>query len=733
MVRKLVNLFTLVTILCVTHSLNATHIVGGEMYYDYLGNNQYRITLKVYKDCSPGVTTPFDDPAYLTIFNSNNIPIQTLQLNLPPINNVPFTPGNPCFIAPPNVCVQEAIYTTVVTLTASPMGYTFAYQRCCRNNTILNIIDPGGTGATYMETVPNNAIAPNNSSPRFKNFPPIALCVGDSLIFDHSATDPDGDSLVYEFIATYDGATAANPMPMTASSPPFTPILFQAPFSVNNPISSNPQASIDPHTGILKVYPTQQGQFVVGVVAKEYRNGILIGTHMRDFQFNVTQCAVNTVAQFNIPSFANNMNGSNFVSCGQLQVTFDNTSLNSSYYHWDFGVPGTNTDVSSAFEPTFTFPSFGTYNIMLVTNPGYFCADTTYQTLIIRPEFDPQINNPAPQCLLNNSFNFTAGGTYEPAATFTWNFAGPVNTPTANGINVNNISWSDWGDFTVTLTGNQYECQEIRTTTIKVIGPITPSWEIDTSKGCVPHTAYFTYTGTNSNASPTYLWNFGNGQTSNSPNPSVLYNVPGIYDVSLFIHDPTGCTKDTLLLLPQAIVVNDVPTADFILTPETASVYLSLIRFFDQSIDAETCLYDFGDGTTSTQFNTTHEYLDGGRYWVTQTVTNLAGCTDTAMKPVYIKPEYSVFAPNTFSPNGDNKNPTFAVKGIGIDSFHIFIFNRWGEKVFESDDIKVQWNGRKHNKEDNPISPIGTYVYRIVTRDVFGEQHEYFGHINLIQ
>lgn len=712
---------------------NATHIVGGELYYDCLGNNQYRITLKVYKDCSPGVTTPYDNPAYLTIFNASGIPIQTVNLNLPPITNVPFTPGNPCFQAPPNVCVQEAIYTTTITLNSSPAGYTFAYQRCCRNNTILNIIDPGGTGATYTESVPNQNIAPCNSSPRFKNFPPIALCVGDSLIFDHSATDPDGDSLVYEFISTYAGATAAAPMPMTASNPPFTPILFQAPFSTNNPISSNPQASIDPVTGILKVYPTQQGQFVVGVAAKEYRNGVLIGTHMRDFQFNVTQCAVNTESIFEIPTPGNITAGSTFISCGELQVTFDNTSINASYYHWDFGVSGTNTDISTQFEPTFVFPAYGEYEVMLVTNPGYFCADTSFQTLIIRPQFEPELTLPPAQCLDGNSFNFTAGGTFEPAATFSWNFGGPASQSTATGTNVNGISWNNWGSFPVTLTGNQYECEEVRTGNITVYGPINPSWEIDTSQGCVPHRAFFTYTGDNSNVNPVYLWNFGNGQSSNLPNPFTVYSNAGLYDVSLFITDPTGCTADTLLLLEDAVLVNDNPTANFILTPETASVYLSVIQFFDQSIDAQYILYDFGDSTTSTQPNTSHEYLDGGLYWVTQTVTNAAGCIDTMRKPVYIKPEYSLFVPNAFTPNGDNKNAFFTTTGIGIDSFHIYIFNRWGEKIFESNEIKTQWNGRKYNDMNNPISPQGVYVYRIRIWDVFGEKHDYYGHINLIR
>lgn len=710
----------------------ATHIVGGELYYDCLGGDQYRITIKIYKDCSPGVTTGFDDPLFLTIFGSGNQVLQTLQIPLPGFTNVPFTPGNPCFQAPPNVCVQEAIYVTTVTLSGSPGGYTFAYQRCCRNNTILNILDPGGTGATYTETTPLNTVATCNNSPRFNHFPPIALCVGDSLIFDHSATDPDGDSLVYEFVPTFSGATPGNPMPNVASNPPYAPILFQAPFSANNPITSSPPSSINPQTGVLKVYPTQQGQFVVGVAAREYRNGVLIGIHRRDFQFNVTQCLVNTVSQFEIPlNDIQEVNGT-YVSCGQLQVTFDNNSINSSYYYWDFGVPNITTDNSTQTDPTYTFPGPGTYQIMLVSNPGYFCADTSYQDLVVRPEFDPQITAPAPQCLAGNSFNFNVNGIYENGATFNWTFGGPSTPGTATGQTVNGVTYSSYGTFPVTLTANQFECEEIRTTEVTIIGPIVPSWEIDTSKGCVPHTAFFTYTGDNANVTPVFSWQFGDGGTSNLPNPSHVYGAPGSYDVSLTITDPTGCTAQTTINLSDAIEVFIRPDAGFFLTPPVANIFLSTIRFFDQSTGGIACQYDFGDGITSSNCNTIHEYLEAGNYWVVQTVTNEFGCPDTAVQKVIIEPEYGIYIPNAFTPDADKINPTYTVKGLGIDSFQIYIFNRWGEKIFESSDIYYHWNGRRNNADSGPIVPQDVYVYRIFVMDVFGREHEYFGHISVL-
>src|SRR5690554_4538553 len=109
--------------------VSATHIVGGEMYYDCLGGNQYRITLKLYRDCGPSAEAPYDNPANISVFGANNQLLVNLSLPLPPPRNVPFVATNPCFQAPPNVCVEEAIYQTVVTLPVSPSGLLrLAYQ-----------------------------------------------------------------------------------------------------------------------------------------------------------------------------------------------------------------------------------------------------------------------------------------------------------------------------------------------------------------------------------------------------------------------------------------------------------------------------------------------------------------------------------------------------------------------------------------------------------------------------
>ena len=195
--------FILFICLLIVPSLKATHIIGGEIYYDCLGNGQFRITLKLYRDCLLG-QAPFDDPATVSIYNQAGLLVENVFMNFPGSNVLSINTLNPCYQDNAQVCVEEAIYTEVVELPPIPGGYSMTYQRCCRNESILNIFDPGDTGSTYTAQIPESAFTDCNSSPRFNNFPPIVLCINDPLIFDHSAIDPDGDQLVYSFCSPFE-------------------------------------------------------------------------------------------------------------------------------------------------------------------------------------------------------------------------------------------------------------------------------------------------------------------------------------------------------------------------------------------------------------------------------------------------------------------------------------------------------------------------------------------------
>ena len=190
----------------------ASHIIGGDIYYNYLGNNQYRFFITLYRDCN-STGAEYDNPLKLAIYLGGNL-YQNIDVPFPGSTVLPVIFNNPCATPPTNICVERAIYTVVVTLPPSPNGYTIAYQRCCRGPNVTNLNNPDDTGITLSTTIPGSGSNYyQNSSPRFVNYPPILLCSNDNLVFNHVATDPDGDQLVYSLVTPNAGANSINPLP----------------------------------------------------------------------------------------------------------------------------------------------------------------------------------------------------------------------------------------------------------------------------------------------------------------------------------------------------------------------------------------------------------------------------------------------------------------------------------------------------------------------------------------
>jgi gliding motility-associated-like protein len=723
--KKLLTL--VIAIICLQTSW-ATHIIGGELYYDCLGGNTYRITLKVYRDCFLG-QAPFDDPAKITVWSGTGGYIQVIEVPFPGSTNVPFVGSNPCFQAPANVCVEQAIYQTTVTLPNSPSGYIFAYQRCCRNNTIVNLVDPGNTGATYTEQVPASDLC--NNSPRFTNFPPIALCIGEPLVFDHSATDPDGDSLVYQLCSTYDGATPQDPQPFVTSPPPFPAITFQPPYSSGYPIASGPPASIDPITGILTVNPNQLGQYVVGVCVSEYRNGVLIGTHSRDFQFNVTNCLSNVQSISELPQSFVEVGGV-FESCDGLTVPFENNSINGSYYYWDFGVPAITSDTSVAFEPVYTYPNTGIYTIMLVANPGYFCADTDYVTLNVRQLMDIDFVPPAGQCIDLNSFNFSANGIIPAGTDFTWDFT-PIALPTTSNVqNPTGVNFTIPGIHTITLAADYEGCLDTAIHDIIVYGHPTASIDVD-STGCVNFDAQFNATIDTAFNNLQYYWTFGDGNTSTEEDPENIYFVPNTYSVTFQLISLTGCMDTININKPNWITVYPVPTAGFTVEPTEQSIFFPNFYITDQSSNGVVdCWMDYDDGNfINSCTNGWYTYSDTGHYNLTQYVYNIFNCPDTMIIPIVVKPEFVFNIPNTFTANWDGLNEGFRGKGIGIKEYDFRIYDRWGRTIFKTNNQLEEWEGSLNNQ--GAMLPEDVYVYSVDIVDVFDEKHHYRGKVLMLR
>ncbi len=353
----------------------ATHIVGGEITYECLGNNKYELTLKVYRDCFYG-KEPFDNPGYIGIYNLRGDLIQTIQVRPGMRDTLEPTLDDPCLVVPPDVCVDTVTYKTVVNLSNNPVGgaYQITYVRCCRNETIDNIIDPVETGAVYDIYLTREAMLQCNNSPVYNNLPPNYICANKPFIFDHSATDPDGDSLVYRLCTPFSGGSISNPRPIPPRNPPpFDEVQWQIGFGLDNLFGMGEPLRIDERTGQLTAVPGLQGQFVVGVCVEEYdrETGQLLSFVRRDFQYNVGVCGT-TVSSFFAPE----------ISCDRT-VQFNNQSINTQNFRWYFDFPRTNL-TSTEKSPTFTFPAEDTYTVALIAEPGGVCADTFFQEITIR-------------------------------------------------------------------------------------------------------------------------------------------------------------------------------------------------------------------------------------------------------------------------------------------------------------------------------------------------------------
>lgn len=418
--------------------VSATHIVGGEMNYTYLGNNRYRIRLDLYIDCINGEAGAIssDATAFFGVWDGNTrrmifgYPIEVSRSGPQRLQKTNYN----CIAIAPNACVDRYWYETTMTLAPRTGGYIISFQRCCRNNTITNLFDPGGAGANYWTTIPDSRTLSNkkeNNSAVFKELPPNFLCTNTPLKFDHSATDLDGDSLAYDLFWPYTGGTRNQPRPNNGFSgnmenPPFSLVTWGSGYNFLNPIDGNPSLSIDEKTGFLTLTPTRTGQYVIGIRVREYRNGQLISETKRDYQFNVQACVIDVVASYFTPS----------IICG-YNYQFRNTSSGGQRFHWDFGVAGTRADTSNLAQPSFTFPGPGKYTVRLYAWKNKCVDSFKHEVEVIEPQ-KPKL--PADTVLCEgNSLTLNCNLTGD---SYRWN----------TGATTRSITVSNQGSYWVELT-----------------------------------------------------------------------------------------------------------------------------------------------------------------------------------------------------------------------------------------------------------------------------------------
>ncbi|MEZ4938402.1 MAG: PKD domain-containing protein [Crocinitomicaceae bacterium] len=707
----------------------AAHIVGGEISYECLGNDQYKITIEIYRDCN-STGAQFDNPLLLFVYDGvTNQRIVGMEQSIysPTITNLPVIFNNPCVTPPSNICTEKGVYEKILTLPANANGYTVAYQRCCRGANVTNLVDPQAQGLTLSAFIPGTGSGVTcNSSPKFTNYPPLVLCANQDLIFDHSAIDPDGDSLVYEICAPYQGADQADPQPNPASNPPFDFVNYESAYTSALPLGASANMQIDPVTGLLTATPQQLGLYAVGICVSEYRNGQLISTNRRDFLFRVTNCDVQLdaeiTAQEDLPGFIS--------FCQGLSIQFGNQSIsaaNTTSYHWDFGVAGTDTDTSNVFNPSFTFPQAGTYTVTLILNPGLYCSDTAYSDFTVYENFDIHIENNAPQCITTNSIDFRAYGDINDSTTFSWDFGPNASINFDTDSVVNDVVFNTSGYIPIVFTAEKAQCVATIHDTILIYQEPTIGFYLDDSLICAPYTANFL--DSSFATTPIYYnWDFGNGMTSTDVNPITIYTNPGTYDVNLTIYTDSGCIDTLTLLKPNYIEVFPSPTAGIDADKLVVDPYDPYVTFTEQCSNFSS-FEMYVDTNISTISPYVHGFIESGDHYPYIIAYNQNGCTDTAYIHIYVDPTQTIMIPNAFTPNGDGTNDQLFPIILDVDSFEFRIFNRYGKLIYQSETYGDKWDGRYNGK----IVPDGVYVYQLKYVDLNKIPHQKYGHITVLR
>ncbi len=705
-------------------NLSATHILGGVISYKYVSNNVYAFTMQVYRDCSAISDFEYSIriPAYL---GNSTTPFTTADINITRAADIIKInpPQFDCVTVPSNICVEEGTYKWNMTLPKSNQSYHISYQVCCRNQTINNIINPLSYGGTFTVEITPDAQLLNNNGPNFTLFPPTAICLGEPLIFDNSATDIDGDQLVYEFCAPLEGITrnstrCKSGTKTIACPPPYPPLPYVVPtFTALKPLVSNPIVKINPLTGQITGTPTEIGEFVVGVCVKEYRNGILLSTMIRDFQFNVIQCK-KTVKSI-VSSDSVTVTGDFLIkSCNDKIVkifnkSFDRNNINDFYWKFDFDPTNKIRD----WDPTIVLPDTGYFRGQLVLNPSTKCSDSSniiiyfpgsnyadftyvYDTCKATPVQFTQISDTSK--IKINYYKWTV----ENKDTLTQSFSYLYDTPGRKKVKLE--------------VENKLKCTSIIEKEFDWL-PAPKVLFIKPEKYILCSPGEFVIENLSRPINPNYKveWNFFDGKIDTGQKAIHLYNKPGTYSLGIKVTSPIGCVTENLF--SNWIKVNPKPFADFEYTPLKLNELQGKVDLYDKSIDASYYNWFFDGKDLDRNKNTSYNFRDSGWHDIKLIVRHLSGCIDSISKKLYLDPVATYFLPNAFSPNNDTYNDEYKGSGYLSDKnkFKMLIYSSWGELVFESIDPNHGWNGRLHNIGE--ILPQGIYVAYVTFTDYEGK------------
>ena len=720
-VKQGVTFLMLLWGLCCHFSLFATHLVGGEMYYDHLGGEEYEVHLIIYRDCGPTNTngTGFDLTAVVGVYqNSTLFTTVNMALDFNAVTNIDLLSGNPCAVLPPGVCIERAEYVAIVEMPPSAEDYTLVYQRCCRNPQVINLQDATNTGFTMFANVPPVNSGPDldtqtNGSPRFAELPQAYVCQGQPFELFNLATDPDGDSLIYSIGDVFIGGSFSAPTPNPPTGPPFNNVTWADGYDATSPLGTALVGGIqvDPSNGTLSASPNVVGKYVVGLYVTELRqddlgNWVALSKIIRDFTIDVVPCEV-LLPEVNWPE-----------PCTGLDVNFDVDATDGTFL-WSFGE---GEGSSQAPAPNHAYEEEGVYSVSLVYDLGG-CADSLSQDIAVSPPYSAEFSLGQASCLANGwSQPLNYLGDDAGSGDVVWSIDGQE---VASGYTPDNLDLAPGTHDVVATLTNSYGCTFAATANLTL--PELPAASFEMSEPpCNGLQVSFTNL---SSGADDYLWTFdanqpwtGGVEESGQVDPTWTYPSFGTVQAQLIAQPETACA-DTLTQEVVILPVDPLVMAFEAIEPLACSLETTVAFTFTGAY-ADLVQWSFGPLGTQTGDTLLFDFEESGLFDVTLTIENdTCGTNQSAEFEVYVPElvsEVELVIPNVLTPNADGKNDRFRVgtkrtNGSGIvpantssfAQFKLQIFDRWGVLVHQSEGVGAGWDGRIGGR----VAAPGVYYY----------------------
>jgi gliding motility-associated-like protein len=363
--------------------------------------------------------------------------------------------------------------------------------------------------------------------------------------------------------------------------------------------------------------------------------------------------------------------------------------------------------------------------MLSTTNPGI----NTYS-------FTPDPGQCASPTSLNVTVNPTLTPTFASIPALCQNVTAPsLPTTSTNSISGSwspaSINTSTLGTSTYTFTPTAGLCAEPATLDVVINTAPNPSFSSNLTQGCAPLNVQIAITNPSGNA--TYSWTINGVASGNGSSISPTLTSETCYDISVQANE-NGCIGNTTL--NDLICVQEIPSVSFTASPNQITNNNQTVSFSNIGANSLDYSWQFGDGQSSSEYSPTHAYSNANEGMnVTLTATSSFGCVGTATVFIPFKEEGDFYVPNSFTPDEDEFNqnwlPIFT-QGFDPFNFNVFIFDRWGEIVWENHDYQRGWDGTYGEKGGK--APDGVYIWRIEYKPVENDKKiVVMGHLTLMR